>query len=158
MPHLFLCYSRKDGDHVDRLLTHLRPVAKRHGLDVFIDVQSIRTGDRWEPALNAALDASRLLVVAVSPGSLDSDWCPGEWTRAGRRGVPILPLALRSAWLPRDHALAALQFANKDAPLVVDERFDDERAAAAMARVDASLTAIKDRDAVTPPADAPPPA
>jgi hypothetical protein len=51
------------------------------GRDVrmFVDDESIETGDRWPEKLKEALRLSRCMVCVWSPAYFQSSWCVSEW-------------------------------------------------------------------------------
>jgi hypothetical protein len=46
---------------------------------LFVDEDSIETGDRWPDRLKEALKLSRCMVCVWSPSYFQSDWCVSEW-------------------------------------------------------------------------------
>jgi len=46
---------------------------------VFVDEDSIETGDRWPDKLKEGLRQSRCMVCVWSPSYFHSDWCVSEW-------------------------------------------------------------------------------
>jgi hypothetical protein len=67
---VFLSHNRRDKPWVRRLYGFL--TAK--GLRVFFDEESIRPGQSVVTAIEAALEASRYVVLVLSPTSLSSRW------------------------------------------------------------------------------------
>jgi len=47
---------------------------------LFVDEDSIETGDRWPERLKDALRLSRCMVCVWSPSYFQSNWCFSEWT------------------------------------------------------------------------------
>jgi TIR domain len=61
--------------------------------DIFVDHDSIRSGDKWTEALRRASGACRVVLSLVTPDWLASSECFGEFTAgwyAGRRMIPLL--------------------------------------------------------------------
>jgi len=46
---------------------------------LFVDEESIETGDRWPDKLKEALKSSRCMVCVWSPEYFQSRWCVSEW-------------------------------------------------------------------------------
>jgi hypothetical protein len=46
---------------------------------IFVDEESIETGDRWPEKLKEALRLSRCMVCVWSPSYFQSSWCFSEW-------------------------------------------------------------------------------
>jgi hypothetical protein len=46
---------------------------------MFVDEESIETGDRWPERLKDALKGSRCMVCVWSPEYFQSSWCVSEW-------------------------------------------------------------------------------
>jgi hypothetical protein len=81
---LFPSYPSPDRPWAIKLMNDLK--AKRPSLKIFFDQTSLRTGDRWEPQLDAAIDNSRHLAVLWTDNA-SSGWVGPEFERfdAGRR-------------------------------------------------------------------------
>jgi len=46
---------------------------------MFVDDESVETGDRWPEKLKEALQRSRCMVCLWSPAYFQSSWCVSEW-------------------------------------------------------------------------------
>ena len=64
----FFSYSRTDAEFVLKLASDLCSA----GVDLWLDQLDISPGDRWDLAVEKALEASRCIVVILSPASVDS--------------------------------------------------------------------------------------
>ncbi len=91
MPDVFVSYSRRDAEFVDRLAEAL----KTRGKDVFVDVDGIRDAERFPEALRRAIEGSDAFVFVISPDSIGSQFCEQEVTHAAGLNKRIVPLALR---------------------------------------------------------------
>lgn len=60
--HVFVSYVREDGNLVDKLVTDLR----RHGVDVWLDRERIRPGERWRDAIRTAIRRGAMFVACFS--------------------------------------------------------------------------------------------
>jgi hypothetical protein len=98
---VFLSYSSTDRAWVVELKQRL----EERRLHVWLDVDEIRGGDLFVDALERALEASRTMILIVSPESVGSGWVTEEYSRAmslaaGSEALRIIPLLLRDAPLP----------------------------------------------------------
>lgn len=86
-------------------------LANHFGEDqVFFDVDSIRGGQRWEDALDSALEESATLVLVIGPNWLDrlreraaapdTDYHLREITTALDRGIAVYPVRVHGAPMP----------------------------------------------------------
>lgn len=91
MPDVFVSYSRRDAEFVNRLAEAL----KTRGKDVFVDVDGIRDAERFPEALRRAIEGSDAFVFVISPDSVGSPFCEQEVTHAAGLNKRIVPLALR---------------------------------------------------------------
>lgn len=62
MPHVFLSYVREDQEAVDRLATQL----KRRGVDVWLDREQIKPGQRWQSAIATAIEEGAFFLACFS--------------------------------------------------------------------------------------------
>jgi hypothetical protein len=91
---VFLSHSKADKPRVRRLAERLRAA----GLRVWFDEWIIQPGDDIYLAIERGLEASRALVLCLSPAALGSDWVGLERSTAlfrdpanvGRRFIPLL--------------------------------------------------------------------
>src|SRR5262245_37021510 len=61
--------------------------------DIFVDHDSIRSGDKWSESLRRASGSCRVVLSLVTPDWLASSECFGEFTAgwyAGRRMIPLI--------------------------------------------------------------------
>ena len=89
---MFVSYSRRDADFVQRLAEEL----KSRGKDAWIDVDGIRDAERFPEALLRAIEASDAFLFVISPDSVISDYCEQEVRHASELNKRIVPLALRA--------------------------------------------------------------
>ena len=91
---VFLSHNQADKPRVRRLAKRLRAA----GLRVWFDEWVIQPGDDIYLAIERGLEASRTLVLCLSPAALGSDWVGLERStvlfrdpaNAGRRFIPLL--------------------------------------------------------------------
>src|SRR4029078_9668247 len=128
-PNVFISYSRKDQQWVDRLKVHLQVVAR--DMDIWDDSR-IRAGDRWEDAVQDALRRADVALLLVSADYLASDFTSNVEVPAllGRRqteGLRVIPLIVRPCMWHEISWLRSIQFWQRDAkPLATlpDEEID----------------------------------
>jgi hypothetical protein len=70
---LFISYSHRDDDWLQRLKLHLAQLERRGIVHLWSDTQ-IRVGDRWEAEIEAALTESRAAVLMITPAFLASTY------------------------------------------------------------------------------------
>ncbi len=119
---VFISYRRDGGADLARLV---QANLERRGYDVFMDVESLRSGP-FNTALFAEIESATDVVVILTPGSLDRCRNEGDWVRleiahAIRHKRNIIPVMARgfewpstSAPLPDD--MAALPTYNGVSP------------------------------------------
>src|SRR5688572_17236566 len=88
---VFVSYSRKDRDFVQRLVGDLQSA----GVSVFFD-QTIQPGESWVASLSKAIESARYLLVVLSPDYLESQWALEEMKvgllREADRKATVIPL------------------------------------------------------------------
>jgi hypothetical protein len=111
-PGVFISYRRKEASsHADRLHDRL---AARLGEDrVFMDVDSIKPGENWIEAISNALAKCGLMLVLIgdqwgqprsdrgAPTGDTDDYVQLEIDAAFDRGIPVIPVLLEEAVMPR---------------------------------------------------------
>jgi mono/diheme cytochrome c family protein len=93
MSRLFISYSRNDAAFARRLTLSLQDV----GGQVWIDVDDIRSGEDWSDAIQQALDVSDVMVLILSPESMESVNVASEWKYFLDEGKTVIPVLLREA-------------------------------------------------------------
>lgn len=96
MSQVFISYSRKDIEFVDRLANDL----KAAGFEVWYDLSGLEAGTRWGSEIQKAIQASQYFLVVLSPNSIVSDWVEKEYLFASEQELKIIPLMYRSCSLP----------------------------------------------------------
>lgn len=89
MSDVFLSYSRRDSEFVQRLAGALSD----RGKDVWVDVEGIRDAEVFPAALRSAVERSDGFVFVISPDSVASRFCEQEVEHAlelRKRLVPLL--------------------------------------------------------------------
>lgn len=85
---LFFSYSRGNLLVVRSVAGELR----RLGYRTWLDLESLRPGERWREAIERAMAASDAMVYCISRLSLESSWTSVELRAARERGLPVVPL------------------------------------------------------------------
>ncbi len=88
MGHVFLSYSRKDNEIMQKVRDKLRD----DGLPVWTD-EKLEPGTRsWKESIENALESADCLVVILSPESKKSPWVREEMNYAEAQDVRIFPI------------------------------------------------------------------
>jgi hypothetical protein len=87
---LFFSYSRGNLLIVRSVAGELR----RLGYRTWLDLESLRPGERWREAIARAMAASDAMVFCISRLSLESSWTSVELLAARERGLPVVPLLI----------------------------------------------------------------
>ena len=90
----FISYASHDRDKVLRVLQGLRK--GRPDLDVFFDVESLRSGEHWEARIAKEIEARDILYLCWSNSARLSKWVNYEWRYAlqtkGLDGINPIPI------------------------------------------------------------------
>lgn len=113
---VFVSYSHKDREWLERLQIHLK-LLERDGLIDLWDDTKIRPGDEWREEIGNALDSAKVAVLLISPDFLASDFIaenelPPLLTAAEKDGVLILSLILRPSLFDETESLSKFQSVN----------------------------------------------
>ncbi|HEY3254142.1 MAG TPA: TIR domain-containing protein, partial [Polyangiaceae bacterium] len=88
MADLFISYSRKEAELVERLTAAL----KREGCEVWLDQGAIRPAEPFMKAILAGIEAAQAFVFVISSHSLASTVCEQELEHACKRGKRLIPI------------------------------------------------------------------
>lgn len=90
----FVSYAREDTEEVTTLIRGMEKV--RPDLNVFMDQESLRSGQNWQEVLKAEIDQRDMLFLCWSPEAKASEWVDFEWrymyTRRGIEHIDPIPL------------------------------------------------------------------
>jgi hypothetical protein len=92
-PQIFISYSRQDEIFASRLAQSLIDL----GADIWMDVLCIHVGENWSEAVQRALETSDLMLLIISPDSMDSRHTRAEWQYFHDQEKPIVPVVFRPA-------------------------------------------------------------
>lgn len=90
MSDVFISYSRRDLDYVQRLAREL----DARGKEAWIDTDGIRDAEVFPAALRRAIESSDAFVFVISPDSVRSPFCEQEVEHAVELNKRVVPLAL----------------------------------------------------------------
>jgi hypothetical protein len=95
-PSIFISYSRDDSAVVQHVVEMLRLT----GADIYVDVQSLRFGEKWWPALRDAIIACDRVLVFWGKNAAASDWVLREIDLAVDTQKVIVPISVDGEPLP----------------------------------------------------------
>jgi len=95
---VFISYARENREFVDRAVVLL----KAGGVKVFIDVNDIKYGEKWEVVLNDSICKCERMLVFWSSAASQSDWVKREWRLAVELQKVIVPWSLDQTPLPKE--------------------------------------------------------
>jgi hypothetical protein len=96
MARVFISYSRKNLDFVERLVKDLQDA----GFEVWYDISGLEIGKRWVTEIEDAIKQSQYFIVILSPDSIKSEWVEREFLSAEKYKLKIIPLLFQSCDLP----------------------------------------------------------
>ena len=96
MTKVFISYSRKDLDFVEKLASDLKDA----GVDVWYDLSSLHGGDRWAAEIQSAIDYCEEFILVISPDSIESEWVFKEFLYASSNNKKVVPLLYKKYKLP----------------------------------------------------------
>lgn len=71
---IFIAYSRKDSNLMEKLRTHLRPLERAKMAKIWYD-GIIEAGKDWEKEIKTHLHAAEIILLLISADFMDSDYC-----------------------------------------------------------------------------------
>lgn len=82
----FVSYASQDRNRVAMIIQGMKKA--RPDMDIFFDVESLRSGDDWEKALWHEIDKRDVLFLCWSKSARDSQWVDAEWRYALKQKGP----------------------------------------------------------------------
>jgi hypothetical protein len=128
---VFVSYSHRDQEWLERLQVHLKPLERAGTLAIWDDTR-IAAGQAWNEEIRRALAEAAVAVLLVSADFLASDFIAGQelpplLEATERHGIPVLPLFLSPCRIASVPALERLQGLNSpDRPLIGLGRTEQE--------------------------------
>jgi hypothetical protein len=95
-PAAFISYSRNDSEFVMRLAGDL----KAAGANVWLDQLDISPGQRWDRAVEGALDDSPVMLVVLSSAAIDSMNVMDEVSFALGKQKTVIPILIQDCAIP----------------------------------------------------------
>ena len=137
---VFINYARTDLDAVEQIAAFLHSENHDAGSS-----ESLLPGSDWAAKLSEQIGAADVMIYAISPSSLASEWCSWSLAQAIQSGKPVIPVLLReSASLPE--SLAALPYID-----VIGGMSDEDKSALKNALADLSKYQVVAEQSVTAP-------
>lgn len=114
--NIFISYSHKDSEWLDRVKTHLKPLERYYDLDEWDD-QKLRTSDEWKDEISKALNNATIAVLLFSPNFMASDFIVNNELQpllenASIGGVKIMPVMVRPCAMFDESGLSKYQATN----------------------------------------------
>ncbi|HSN45072.1 MAG TPA: toll/interleukin-1 receptor domain-containing protein [Casimicrobiaceae bacterium] len=108
MSHIFISYSRKDSEFVERLTQAL----ELYGFTTWEDVKAIVGGDIWKAAISKAVRECDAFLLVLSPQSAGSDNVSKELAVATKHAHRVMPVMYQACKIPdkMEYDLAELQW------------------------------------------------
>jgi predicted nucleotide-binding protein len=100
---IFVSYSHTDTKQKERLLKHLTPLEAAADFDVWTDSR-IKVGEKWLPAIEAALSGASVAILLITADFLGSDFVrqkeiPAMLERREKEDLRLYPILAKScAW------------------------------------------------------------
>jgi hypothetical protein len=141
--HLFISYSRKDFEFVNRLRSDLG----RRNISYWIDNEGLSPGTpNWERAIRSAIEASSAILWIVSPSAYESEYVNSEIAVAEMYKRKIYPV-----WADGENWVACVPLGKHNI------QFVDMRADSYAAGLEALLSALggTDSELIIPPENTP---
>jgi hypothetical protein len=93
---IFLSYARADSEIALKLTRDL----KAAGVPIWLDQLDIPPGERWDRAVEAALESSKCLLVILSPNSVSSENVMDEASYAMDEKKEVVPVIIQQCKRP----------------------------------------------------------
>lgn len=137
---VFISYSHKDDEHLQRLKVHLKPFEREHQIKVWSD-KKIKASQKWREEIQNALERTAVAILLLSADFLSSDFImdnelPPLLDAAETKGVKILSVILKPCAFNQFPNLAKFQAVNDPTkPLISLDESDREQKWAEVAQI-----------------------
>ena len=113
---IFISYSHKDTEWLERVTTHLKPLSRYYGIDEWND-KKLRTSDKWKEEISKALNNATIAILLFSPNFMASDFIINNELQpllenAEKKGVKIMPVMVRPCAAFEESGLSDFQAPN----------------------------------------------
>jgi hypothetical protein len=113
---VFISYSHKDSDWLNRLRIHLRPLERDFKIEIWDDAR-IKPGSNWREEITQAIASAKVVVLLVSGAFIASDFIasdelPPLLHAARDEGALILPIIISPSRFLRTPRLSSFQTVN----------------------------------------------
>ncbi|MFX1401866.1 MAG: toll/interleukin-1 receptor domain-containing protein [Promethearchaeota archaeon] len=113
---VFISYSHKDKEWLERVLKHLKPIGKLRDINIWDDTL-IMPGENWKTEIGESLNSSKVVILIISPDYLASDFIlenelPQVLDAAKTKGTVILPIIISPCRYDLLLSISNLQFIN----------------------------------------------
>ena len=88
MSHVFISYSKRNADYVNRLANYLQ----ENGFDIWLDTSNLHDGVSWWQAIDQGIKDCTAFIVVMTPESAASKWVQKELHLALHRNKPLFQL------------------------------------------------------------------
>lgn len=128
---VFVSYSHTDRRWLERLKTHLMPLARQYDLDLWEDTR-LRPGARWQEEIRSAVERADAAILIISADFLASEFIhnnelPPLLKAAGEEGTLIIPIIASPSLFLKLQDLSQFQAVNNpSAPLVAVSEGEQE--------------------------------
>jgi len=121
---VFISYSHRDAQWLERLQVHLRPLVRESTIEVWDDTQ-IKPGAIWAAEIQSALEKAKVAVLLISADFMASDFItsnelPPLLHAAEEDGATIIPVIVSASSFPRTERLARFQAVNDPSMPLID--------------------------------------
>lgn len=121
---VFVSYSRRDSEWLDRLRVHLKPLERADLVELWDDTR-IEPGRIWHEDIKKVLDTARVAILLISPDFLASDFIaenelPPLLAAANDEGLTVLPVIIRPSRFGNEPRLSRFQSVNDPSKPLVD--------------------------------------
>lgn len=102
----FISYSRRDAAFIEKLFNAL----KQNGIDCWLDKEDIPKASKWKQEILVGIQFCQNFVYAISPDSINSEYCDLELDHALALNKRIIPIVVREPVIGARLAVAELNY------------------------------------------------